>query len=243
MLYMSEKSSSVSKVLQSKVTATLNMSERCSSVSKDLEKVAFMLNMSERCTTKWENEIHDSFGFNQMCMKHTHSIGASLLYPASEVSGLTTTNASVSLKINNQIYPVRFFVSFAIKILFFFCVKPRQDMSRRPYTLRFEDLAASPLYYTNKLYDFLGINLHTNVTQFIAKATNYTGSDLNRPYSTKRNSTQVLERWRHEMPWRMVKRVQEVCSVVMETLHYSPAVNESMLRDLSIELTKPDSAS
>ena len=142
----------------------------------------------------------------------------------------------------NQIYPIRF-SQFAMKFSNFFCFKHQQDTSEHPYTLGFEDLAASPLHYTHKLYNFLGINLHPNVTSFIAKATSYTGSDLNRPYSTKRNSKQVLEGWRQEMPWRMVKRIQEVCSVVMETLHYSPAENESMLRDLSVELTRPDSGS
>ena len=116
-------------------------------------------------------------------------------------------------------------------------------MSHDPYTLRFEDLAAAPFHYTRKLYNFLGMNLHPNVTQFITKATNYTGSDFDSPFSTQRNSTKVLERWRHEMPWRMVQRVQEVCSVVMEMLHYSPAVNESALRDLSVELTRPYSVS
>ena len=55
-------------------------------------------------------------------------------------------------------------------------------MSHDLYTLRFEDLAAAPFQYTRKLYNFLGMNLHPNVTQFITKATNYTGSDLDRPF-------------------------------------------------------------
>ena len=139
----------------------------------------------------------------------------------------------------NLIYLIRFLSVWNNRIFFSFCFKPQQDMSHDLYTLRFEDLAAAPFHYTRKLYSFLGINLHPNVTQFITKSTNYTGSDHDRPFSTQRNSTKVLERWRHVMPWRMVKRVQEVCSVVMETLHYSPAVSESALRDLSVELTRP----
>ena len=40
------------------------------------------------------------------------------------------------------------------------------------------------------------------------------------------------------MPWDLVTQVQTNCSVVMQVLSYRPAVNESMLRDLSQELTQ-----
>ena len=107
------------------------------------------------------------------------------------------------------------------------------------YTLvRFEDLATFPYSTVHRLYAFLGIHVHPKVIDFITKTTSHSGPVVNDVYATRMDSRKVLEKWRREMPWDLVTQVQMNCSVVMEMLSYSPAVNESVLRDLSRELTQ-----
>ena len=58
-------------------------------------------------------------------------------------------------------------------------------------------------------------------------------SNFRNSYSTLRNSTRVLQQWRHELPWRIIDVRQDQCIQPMRDLGYKMASSFDMLLDFS----------
>lgn len=85
--------------------------------------------------------------------------------------------------------------------------------------VRFEDVASSPQKMAGELYDFVGLTMVAKVEEWIKKHTELKQSN-SYAYGTVRNSAEVLESWRRDMDWGLIKKIQNICSKPMEALGY-----------------------
>ncbi|XP_076813951.1 carbohydrate sulfotransferase 1-like [Clavelina lepadiformis] len=105
---------------------------------------------------------------------------------------------------------------------------------------RYEDVALKPYHAAKSLYDFLGLKFHDSVKTWIVEntqqpipeefGTSYkygmTETDKHRvrydPWGHKRNSTSIVDKWKRTVPYPLVKRIEAVCSKVMNMVGYLP---------------------
>ena len=59
---------------------------------------------------------------------------------------------------------------------------------------------------------------------------------LFRPFSTSRNSHEILRQWRHELPFDLTNQIQNKCQTVMNTLGYELASGPNTLTNTSTSL-------
>ena len=59
-------------------------------------------------------------------------------------------------------------------------------------------MSAEPLYHAEKVYDFIGHKLPSDVKSWIVSNTNGSSKDTS-TYSTGRNSTQTMTAWRNSI--------------------------------------------
>ncbi|XP_077987545.1 carbohydrate sulfotransferase 1-like [Glandiceps talaboti] len=109
------------------------------------------------------------------------------------------------------------------------------------FPLRYEDMANSPMTIAEKIYDFLGISLHTNVRNWLERNTkeDIKGDHGMYAYLTKRNSTATAQSWRSRITFDLAKVIENTgdCPQFMELLRYKKVKTPEMLQDVSISLT------
>ncbi|XP_006822271.1 carbohydrate sulfotransferase 1-like [Saccoglossus kowalevskii] len=110
-------------------------------------------------------------------------------------------------------------------------------MRNRVHLLRYEDIAKNVTRKAIDLYDFFSMEMSEDVMRWIesnthAQAPTHAQGTMN----TKRNSASTAQAWRHELGFREVDMVQNVCGDVMETLGYIEAKTEEELKDISVPL-------
>ncbi len=115
-----------------------------------------------------------------------------------------------------------------------FIERPQQiktNFRQRYKLVRYEDVASHPKGQARRLYKFLDIEMHPEVTRWITKATSANNSIKNHnpasqhlqyAYSTTRNPKDTLVQWRSELPWRLVLYIQISCKDSMRFLGYQP---------------------
>ncbi|XP_013418647.1 carbohydrate sulfotransferase 3 [Lingula anatina] len=87
--------------------------------------------------------------------------------------------------------------------------------------IKYEDLAAKPLYWSTKIYSFIGQKLPPVVEHWIHRATS--SSEENGTYGTKRqNSSKTAHKWETEIGFEMAEKVDVVCKTVLDLLGYEP---------------------
>jgi hypothetical protein len=79
---------------------------------------------------------------------------------------------------------------------------------RRVRIVSYEDLCNDPLAVTRGLFAFAGLDLHRQTEDFIAASSQYEGSE--RYYQVKKNTQEVAERWRVELPPEARDRIRAV---------------------------------
>ena len=84
--------------------------------------------------------------------------------------------------------------------------------------IRFEDLALNPLSVVSELYNFTGIEMLDTIKEWLHDSTT---SRNGGPYSTSRDSKQVVANWRTEMSPGNKKIVESFCGRLLKKLNYT----------------------
>ena len=121
-------------------------------------------------------------------------------------------------------------------------VKEFDPSLRRHVTLvRFEDLAVEPLKVLDYLYEFAGLEVLENITNWVVKITQPSLKDLKaegrRAVSVIRNSLEVLNKWRLAADICYVHVIERYCRDVMKLMGYIATEGSvEKLRNLEIPL-------
>lgn len=108
-------------------------------------------------------------------------------------------------------------------------------LRRRYMLVRYEDVATFPMQKAAEMYRFTGIPFTPKVKDWIlqnTQASNQSGG----VYSTQKDSSQQVEKWRFSLPFKLVQMVQRVCGPAMNLFGYTFAENEEMLTNKLISL-------
>jgi len=111
----------------------------------------------------------------------------------------------------------------------------------RVTVVRFEDLAVEPLKVLGSLYEFAGLEVLENITDWVVKITQPSLKDLKaeerNPVSVVRNSFEVLNKWRLAVDPCHVHVIERYCRDVMKSMGYIATEGSvEILRNLKISL-------
>ncbi|XP_057330800.1 carbohydrate sulfotransferase 4-like isoform X2 [Microplitis mediator] len=95
--------------------------------------------------------------------------------------------------------------------------------------VRYEDLSLDPRHKAKEIFEFYGLNFHSNVEKFLET---HTKNDLGSSYSSFRDSKKAPFHWRNDLNFSEVEEIQRVCSTAMKLWGYVPAVNETHQKNL-----------
>ena len=115
------------------------------------------------------------------------------------------------------------------------------QMRRKLTVLRYEDLASAPEAVVKNLFDFVGLQVTQEVRHWLEEHTRPSVKpgrrDEDRPYSTVRNSLDVLDKWRRTRVMLVVNAVEQACGETLGRLGYIPVRgSEKLVRNLSVPL-------
>lgn len=101
--------------------------------------------------------------------------------------------------------------------------------------VRYEDIARFPMSKAADMYNFTGLPFSSKVEEWILKNTQ-ASKEVSGVYSTQKNSSQQVEKWRFSIPFKLVQLVEKVCGPTMTLFGYRFAENKEMLTDRSVSL-------
>ncbi|XP_077091584.1 carbohydrate sulfotransferase 3b [Siphateles boraxobius] len=101
--------------------------------------------------------------------------------------------------------------------------------------VRYEDIARFPMHKATEMYSFIGIPFTATVEEWILQNTQ-ASNEVSGVYSTQKNSSEQVEKWRFNIPFKLVQLVQKVCGPTMTLFGYKFAENKDMLIDKSVSL-------
>ncbi|XP_077988136.1 carbohydrate sulfotransferase 3-like [Glandiceps talaboti] len=106
--------------------------------------------------------------------------------------------------------------------------------------LRFEDIALNPKKYADIMYSHVGIDVSKDVYRWIDSNTKVEKHERG-GYSTKKNSSKVVNDWRDHVTFNLVEKIQNytICEQYMQQLHYSFVSNVSTLNEKTLPLLTP----
>lgn len=111
----------------------------------------------------------------------------------------------------------------------------RPSWLRGRYMLvRYEDIARFPMRKATEMYRFTGIPFTPQVKSWILKNTQ--AAKTSGVYSTQKNSSEQVEKWRFSLPFKIAQVVQKVCGPTMKLFGYKFVSSEEMLTDKSASL-------
>ena len=105
--------------------------------------------------------------------------------------------------------------------------------------VRYEDISQDPLKMATKIYNFIGHRLPTELKKWILSTNNTTNPSPDKktkidPYSTNRNSTYTMMKWRLENSFTAVRGVQEMCKDALRLAGYKEIHSVQELENLEI---------
>ena len=117
----------------------------------------------------------------------------------------------------------------------------RPSLRSRVTLVRFEDLAVEPLKVLDNLYEFAGLEVLENITNWVIKITQPSLKDLKAeerdPVSVVRNSLEILNKWRLVADPCYVHVIERYCREVMKLMGYIATEGSvEMLGNLEIPL-------
>uniref|UniRef100_UPI0037E7B6DA carbohydrate sulfotransferase 6-like n=1 Tax=Semicossyphus pulcher TaxID=241346 RepID=UPI0037E7B6DA len=120
-------------------------------------------------------------------------------------------------------------------------LKPPPFLKGRYKMVRYEDVARNPLGEINDMYEFVGLEMSTQLEEWIYKVTHGKGKGTKKEAFkiTSRNAADVSQAWRSTLPHNKVKRVQAVCKGAMSLLGYRTVYSEKEQKSLDIDLLVP----
>ncbi|XP_072292913.1 carbohydrate sulfotransferase 3a [Eucyclogobius newberryi] len=101
--------------------------------------------------------------------------------------------------------------------------------------VRYEDIARNPMEKAQEMYRFTGIPFSDKARDWIVRNTQTT-SGPSGVYSTQKNSSEQVEKWRFSIPFTLVQVVQKVCGPTMRLFGYKLVHDEKTLVNKSISL-------
>ncbi|CAL8283010.1 unnamed protein product [Merluccius merluccius] len=110
-------------------------------------------------------------------------------------------------------------------------------LRRRYMLVRYEDIARFPLQKAAEMYSFAGIPFTPQVKAWILSNTQ-ASKETSGIYSTQKKSSEQVEKWRFNIPFKIVQVVQKVCGSTLKLFGYKFVSSEEMLTDKSISLIK-----
>ncbi|MBN3302787.1 CHST3 sulfotransferase, partial [Amia calva] len=108
-------------------------------------------------------------------------------------------------------------------------------LRRRYMLVRYEDIARYPMQKAAEMYRFTGIPFTPQVKEWILKNTQ-ASQDASGVYSTQKNSSEQVEKWRFGIPLNLAQVVQQVCGPAMKLFGYKFVYDQQTLTDKSISL-------
>ncbi|KAG9275366.1 carbohydrate sulfotransferase 3-like [Astyanax mexicanus] len=112
----------------------------------------------------------------------------------------------------------------------------RPDWLENRYMLvRYEDIARYPMQKAAEMYRFTGIPFTSQAREWILKNT-HASEVASGVYSTQKNSSEQVEKWRFSIPFKLAQVVQDVCGPTMELFGYKFVDSEQTLFNKSISL-------
>uniref|UniRef100_A0A3P9DUU8 Sulfotransferase n=1 Tax=Maylandia zebra TaxID=106582 RepID=A0A3P9DUU8_9CICH len=120
-------------------------------------------------------------------------------------------------------------------------LKPPPFLKGRYKLVRYEDMARNPLEEINAMYQFVGLEMTTELATWIYKVTHGKGKgSIKEAFKiTSRSATNVSQAWRTMLPYNKVRRIQEVCKGAMSLLGYRTVNSEKEQKRLDIDLLVP----
>ncbi|CAK8684180.1 unnamed protein product [Clavelina lepadiformis] len=115
-----------------------------------------------------------------------------------------------------------------------FCDSNATFWKEKYLRLRYEDVSLRPLDAAKAVYDFVGLNFEPGVKTWIKKNTENSPKNSN-PFSTSRNSSEAMSRWRKHLKFEEMLEIQEECKEVMKILNYREILNPEQALDESFE--------
>ena len=109
--------------------------------------------------------------------------------------------------------------------------------------IRYEDFILNPLGYALKIYEFVGINMTLEVKQWLDVAMSVTNKDSlykKSPSGLKRNVKTVLNNWRKDLSFPIVKEIQTKCEEILNILEYKVYKNNYEMKDVRNLHFKPN---
>lgn len=101
--------------------------------------------------------------------------------------------------------------------------------------VRYEDIARFPMRKATEMYRFTGIPFTPRVKSWILKNTQ-ASKETSGVYSTQKNSSEQVEKWRFSLPFKIAQVVQRVCGPTLKLFGYKFVSSEEMLTDKSVSL-------
>lgn len=90
--------------------------------------------------------------------------------------------------------------------------------------IRYEDISLHQRTISQQIYDFIGHSMPEGLQDWIKENSESDETNESDPYSTKRNSTYVITKWRYQHDFNEVFRVQEQgCKKFMKKCGYELA--------------------
>ncbi|XP_028332302.1 carbohydrate sulfotransferase 3b [Gouania willdenowi] len=108
-------------------------------------------------------------------------------------------------------------------------------LRRRYMLVRYEDIARFPMRKAAEMYRFTGIPFTPQVKAWILRNTQ-ASKEASGVYSTQKNSSEQVEKWRFNLPFKIAQVVQRVCGPTLKLFGYKFVNSEKMLTDKSISL-------
>lgn len=108
-------------------------------------------------------------------------------------------------------------------------------LRRRYMLVRYEDIARFPMRKAMEMYKFAGIPFTPQAKAWILRNTQ-ASKKTSSVYSTQKNSSEQVEKWRFSLPFKIAQVVQKVCGPTLKLFGYKTVSSEEMLMDKSISL-------
>ncbi|XP_066536138.1 carbohydrate sulfotransferase 3a [Hoplias malabaricus] len=108
-------------------------------------------------------------------------------------------------------------------------------LENRYMLVRYEDIARYPMQKAADMYRFTGIPFTSQARDWILKNT-HTSEVTSGVYSTQKNSSEHVEKWRYSIPFKLAQVVQEVCGPAMHLFGYKFVDSEQTLMNRSVSL-------
>ncbi|KAL4004123.1 alkylated DNA repair protein [Sarotherodon galilaeus] len=120
-------------------------------------------------------------------------------------------------------------------------LKPPPFLKGRYKLVRYEDVTRNPLKEIKSLYQFVGLEMTTQLATWIYQVTHGKGKgSVKEAFDiTSRSATDISQAWRTMLPHNTVKQVQEVCEEAMSYLGYRMVNSETEQKSLYVDLLVP----